>query len=217
MYGRVEQPPLQIGIRRSGLRACALRTRCMRICAPFSCGLAENPLVYNPKFSPPCVEAIQSVSAIRSTLRTVVTSDRVKQAVPPKKLSKLTVNAIAPHVRKALEVKHIATEVVDDRQRVEVDAVARPKWASEIKGPQLVGCRRLQGRCAEVLPMSTRTLSDAPVSRQDVEDRAACRPLRPGILDLQSLQDLLPGPAVARVFCEDQHNCHRGRLAQPSA
>jgi hypothetical protein len=90
--------------------------------------------------------------------------------------------------------------VIDDRQRVAVDAIARPKLAVEVDGPHLIGRGRVQGRGAGILPVGARaTASYTPVSRQDVEDGTSRRPLRRGILGLQSLQDLPRAPAVARA------------------
>lgn len=134
------------------------------------------------------------MNAIRSDRRAVVTGDGVRKAIPTEQLPPRSVHAVRLHVGKALAAQHRATEGIDEGQRRAVDAIAGPKRAFEVDGPDLVGRRRLQGGGPRVLPVRARaTAADAPVSRQDVENGARRAPRHP-----------MPenAPATCRLCCD---------------
>ncbi len=123
-----------------------------------------------------------------------------------------------PTSGEALAAEEIATEVVDDGERVAVGPIAHPELALEVDGPDLVRGRGLEGRRSGMLPPPTPTpLVHLSVARQDIEDRAAGGPVALGIPCAEALEDLSGPPAESSVFLEDQRDDVGGGLMRARA
>src|SRR5262249_39639794 len=105
--------------------------------------------------------------------------------------------AASLHVVEGRAGEQVAGVVVEDGERVAVDAVAGLELALEVDRPHLVRCIRVQRRRPWMLPvLPPASLLDQPVALEDVEDGASARQFGRGeLLPEQSMQ-LARAPAV---------------------
>src|SRR4051812_33172779 len=114
-----------------------------------------------------------------------------------KQSEELRLDALSAHVEQSVTAEQVSAEVIDDGQGVAVDAIPHQELALEVDRPDLVRCRRVEGRGPRMFPMSSPAprLSSA-VALQDVEDRAARGPSPLREPCAQALQDLPCAPSV---------------------
>ena len=122
-------------------------------------------------------------------------------------MSEMRGDTLAGDIAQPLAAEKIAAEVINDRKRVAVNAVAHAELPLEVDGPDLVGTGGAQGNRAWVLPaLTASTVVNVAVAREDVADGAAGRPGALGIASSQALEDLAWSPAEAAVFIQDEVN-----------
>lgn len=116
----------------------------------------RDALVHDAELSPPRVQAIQSVHAVRCEWGTVLTANRIRSSMMSKQSPQLAVHALRLHIGKALAAEYVPTAVIDDGERITVFAITHPKLTVEIDGPHVVWRRRLQRCGARVFPVRAR-------------------------------------------------------------
>ena len=108
------------------------------------------------------------------------------------------------HTWKVLTTQNIATEMIDDRERIAVDPISHAKLAFDVDGPHLVWGRRLPWRRIRMLPMRAQsTTAHAIIAREDIEDGAAGRPRDRRLHGLQAFEDLSCTPPIPCVLRQD--------------
>ena len=99
----------------------------------------SDPLMDDAELHPPDVELAQTMDPRRRKRRAVVAANRLGQAALSKEAFEGLLHASRLHVAQRRASKQVPTEVVEDRQRVAVHAVASLELPLEIDSPNLVG------------------------------------------------------------------------------
>ena len=82
----------------------------------------------------------------------VVTADALGEAAGAEQVAEVRVHPGPCNIQQPLTAEQVATEVIDDGQRVAIDAVARAELAFEVDGPDLVRGGGGEGSGARMLP-----------------------------------------------------------------
>src|SRR5882672_11795065 len=94
-----------------------------------------------------------------------------------KQAEELRLDAFGADVVQSVTAEQVPAEVIDDRQRITVNAVAHQELPFEVDCPDLIRCGRVEGRGTRMLPVPSPSSQLGPaMPLQDVEDRAARGP-----------------------------------------
>jgi hypothetical protein len=172
-------------------------------------------LVSDAELEPPNVEVVETMDAAGCEGSPIVGADRLGEAAGAEQAVEMGFYPFATYVVQALTGEKIAREMIDNGEGVAVDAIAHPKLALEINGPDLVRAGGAQGNGARVPPLSaTAAMVNMTVAREDVADSAPGRPGALGIASAKTLEYLAGSPTEAAMFFENEADDIAGRLVR---
>src|SRR3990172_4644346 len=118
----IEDALLEIEVRGCGPSGAGLKGLVQALVDPVFLGAAgRDALVGDPELEPPDVEAVEPVDAGGGKRGTVVTADRVGEAVAAEQATQVRPDPGPSDVQQPLTAEQVTTEVIDNRQRVAVD------------------------------------------------------------------------------------------------
>src|SRR5277367_330272 len=159
-----------------------------------------NPLRHNPQLDPPHRQPRQSSNRRRGKRRSVVSPDRLRQAIFAERGFEDRLHPRRVRVLHRLAAQQIAAVRVADRQRIDALSVPRTEPALEVRAPhpvRPVGMRQWFGVRRRLASLLAR--HHQPFSLQHLPDRARRRPLPSRFVTLQHPLQLARSPAHMRL------------------
>ena len=126
----------------------------------------------NAEPQPPDIELRQAVNPGRREGDAIVRANRVRQTVLAEQMVEDRAHAESLGRQQAVAREEVSRVLVGHGERVTVHAIAGPKVALEVRGPEIIGVHGRDRHDAGMLVVATpATFLDQPCTRQEVPRR----------------------------------------------